>query len=166
VVNDATACRERWIHNWQPKGHEISPTNRGVAIMDGKLIRGTADGYLIALDMANGNLLWSRQIASASDSQYLSMPPLICGDLILYGPAGADYFTSGTETLLCGRAITNVGKGVPVIIEFTAAVSERHHAIANTARLSAFGKRCAEDSPFRYRIFFRLEIIEAIRRHG
>ena len=52
--------------------------------MDGKLIRGTADGYLIALDMANGNLLWSRQIASPSDSQYLSVPPLIWGDLVLY----------------------------------------------------------------------------------
>jgi alcohol dehydrogenase (cytochrome c) len=91
VAIDAVTCRERWTYNWQPKGHEISPTNRGVAIKDGKVIRGTADGYLIALDMATGKLLWSRQIASASDSQYLSMPPLIWGDLIFYGPAGADY---------------------------------------------------------------------------
>jgi alcohol dehydrogenase (cytochrome c) len=91
VAVDAVTCRERWTYNWQPKGHEISPTNRGVAIKDGKVIRGTADGYLIALDMANGNLLWSQQIASASDSQYLSMPPLIWNDLILYGPAGADF---------------------------------------------------------------------------
>ncbi|HEY6255181.1 MAG TPA: PQQ-binding-like beta-propeller repeat protein [Xanthobacteraceae bacterium] len=91
VAIEATTCRERWTYNWQPKGHEISPTNRGVAIKDGKLIRGTADGYLIALDMASGNLIWSRQIASAADSQYLSMPPLIFGDMILYGPAGADY---------------------------------------------------------------------------
>jgi alcohol dehydrogenase (cytochrome c) len=91
VAIDATTCRERWTYNWEPKGHEISPTNRGVAIKDGKVIRGTADGYLIALDMANGNLIWSRQIASAADSQYLSMPPLIWGDMILYGPAGADY---------------------------------------------------------------------------
>jgi len=91
VAIDATTCRERWTYNWEPKGHEISPTNRGVAIKDGKVIRGTADGYLIALDMANGNLIWSRQIAGAADSQYLSMPPLIWGDMILYGPAGADY---------------------------------------------------------------------------
>jgi alcohol dehydrogenase (cytochrome c) len=91
IAIDATTCRERWTYNWQPKGHEISPTNRGVAIKDGKLIRGTADGYLIALDMGTGNLLWSRQIASANDSQYLSMPPLIWNDMILYGPAGADF---------------------------------------------------------------------------
>jgi len=91
VAIDATTCRVRWTHDWQPKGHEISPTNRGVAIKDGKLVRGTADGYLIALDMANGDLIWSRQIASADDSQYLSMPPLIWGDMIIYGPAGADF---------------------------------------------------------------------------
>jgi alcohol dehydrogenase (cytochrome c) len=91
VAIDATTCRERWTYTWQPKGHEISPTNRGVAIKDGKLVRGTADGYLIALDMANGDLVWSRQIASAQDSQYLSMPPLIWGDMILFGPAGADF---------------------------------------------------------------------------
>ena len=28
---------------------------------------------------------------SAADGQYLSMPPLIWGDTVLYGPAGADY---------------------------------------------------------------------------
>jgi alcohol dehydrogenase (cytochrome c) len=91
VAIDATTCRQRWTYTWQPKGHEISPTNRGVAIKDGKLIRGTADGYLIALDMTNGDLIWSRQIASAEDSQYLSMPPLIWGDMIFFGPAGADF---------------------------------------------------------------------------
>jgi alcohol dehydrogenase (cytochrome c) len=91
VAIDATTCRERWSYTWQPKGHEISPTNRGVAVKDGKLIRGTADGYLIALDMTNGDLIWSRQIASAQDSQYLSMPPLIWGDMIFFGPAGADF---------------------------------------------------------------------------
>jgi alcohol dehydrogenase (cytochrome c) len=91
VAIDATTCRERWTYTWQPKGHEISPTNRGVAIKDGKLIRGTADGYLIALDLGSGSLLWSRQIASAEQSQYLSMPPLIWNDLIIYGPAGADF---------------------------------------------------------------------------
>jgi alcohol dehydrogenase (cytochrome c) len=91
VAIDAVTCRQRWAHNWEPKGNEISPTNRGAAIKDGKLVRGTADGYLIALNMANGELLWSRQIASAKDSQYLSMPPLIWEDMIIYGPAGADY---------------------------------------------------------------------------
>ena len=91
VAIDAKTCRERWTHVWQPKGQEISPANRGAAIKDGKLVRGTADGYLIALDMADGSLLWSKPIASFAGGQYFSMPPLIYGDLIIAGPSGADF---------------------------------------------------------------------------
>ena len=91
VAIDAKTCRERWTYIWQPKGQEISPANRGAAIKDGRLVRGTADGYLIALDMADGSLLWSKPIASAAGGQYFSMPPLIYGDLIIAGPSGADF---------------------------------------------------------------------------
>src|SRR5207237_6006025 len=73
------------------QGRVLSQPSGGVASKDGVLVRGPADGYLIALDMANGQLLWSRQIASADSSQYLSMPPLIFEDLVIYGPAGADW---------------------------------------------------------------------------
>ena len=88
---DATTCRQRWVYKWEPKGRVLSPANRGVGIKDGILVRGTADGYLIAVDMAKGQLIWSREIASAESSQYLSMPPLLYEDLVIYGPAGADW---------------------------------------------------------------------------
>jgi PQQ-dependent dehydrogenase (methanol/ethanol family) len=91
VAIDATTCRQIWANTWPLQGHIISPTNRGVAIKDGKLVRGVADGHLIALDLASGSLLWSRQIASATDGQYMSMPPLISADMVIYGPAGADF---------------------------------------------------------------------------
>jgi alcohol dehydrogenase (cytochrome c) len=91
VAIDATTCRERWTYNWEAKDAVLSATNRGVALAQGRVVRGTADGYLIAVDMAKGALLWSRKIADAKDSQYLSMPPLIVGDLVVYGPAGADW---------------------------------------------------------------------------
>jgi len=88
---DAVTCRERWTYIWDQKGHVLSPANRGVALKDGRVVRGTADGYLIALDMDKGTLLWSQKIADAKSSQYLSMPPLIFEDLVIYGPAGADW---------------------------------------------------------------------------
>ena len=88
VAIDAKTCHERWSYIWQPKGQEISPANRGAAIKDGKLVRGTADGYLIALDMADGSLLWSKPIASAASNEYFSMPPLIYGDFIIAHPVG------------------------------------------------------------------------------
>jgi PQQ-dependent dehydrogenase (methanol/ethanol family) len=88
---DAATCRERWVHRWPVNGAVLSPSNRGVALKDGRVVRGTPDGFLIALDMNNGTLLWSQKIADAKNSQYLSMPPLIYEDLVIYGPAGADW---------------------------------------------------------------------------
>jgi hypothetical protein len=43
---------------------------------DGRVVRGTADGYLIALNMANGTLLWSQKIIvaqSPSDFEELAL---------------------------------------------------------------------------------------------
>lgn len=91
VAIDAATCRERWTYTWEMKEAALSKANRGVALKDGRLVRGTPDGYLIALNMADGSLLWSRKIADAKSSQYLSMPPLIYGDMVIYGPAGADW---------------------------------------------------------------------------
>jgi alcohol dehydrogenase (cytochrome c) len=95
VAIDAATCRERWIYSWPVKGATISPTNRGVALKDGRVVRGTADGYLIAVDMHSGTLLWSHKIADAKDNQYMSMPPLIFDDLVIYGPAGSDWGQRG-----------------------------------------------------------------------
>jgi alcohol dehydrogenase (cytochrome c) len=91
VAIDAATCRQRWSHNWILKDGAISKVSRGVALKDGRLVRGTPDGYLIALNMNDGSLLWSRKIADAKAGQYLSMPPLIFEDEIVYGPAGADF---------------------------------------------------------------------------
>jgi len=91
VAIDAATCRERWTQKWEMKDAALSKSNRGVAIKDGRLVRGTPDGYLIALNMADGSVIWSRKIADAKTSQYLSMPPLIYEDMVIYGPAGADW---------------------------------------------------------------------------
>ena len=95
IAIDAATCRERWTHTWEMKSAPLSKTNRGVALKDGRLVRGTPDGFLIALNMASGKLLWSQKIADPQKSQYLSMPPLIFDDTIIYGPAGADWGEKG-----------------------------------------------------------------------
>ncbi len=92
---DATTCKEVWHDDWVLKGKALSTVNRGVAIKDGKVVRGTPDGFLIALDMADGKLLWSKQITSAEESHYLSMPAMIVGDAVIYGTAGADWGGQG-----------------------------------------------------------------------
>jgi alcohol dehydrogenase (cytochrome c) len=91
VAIDAATCREKWINTWQMKATPLSKSNRGVALAEGRVVRGTPDGYLIALNMTDGSVVWSQKIADPAQSQYLSMPPLIVGDSIIYGPAGADW---------------------------------------------------------------------------
>lgn len=94
AINAAT-CQKIWSHNWEPKDRMVWGNNRGVAIKDGYVVRGTADGYLLALDSANGNLLWARQIADPWLGETFTMPPMIFEDTILIGPAGSEHAISG-----------------------------------------------------------------------
>jgi len=95
IAIDATNCRLRWEHFWQPRSKEVFPPNRGAAIKDGKLVRGTSDGYLLALESQTGALLWSRQIADSKQGHFLSMPPLIYEDFVVIGTAGAEWAAKG-----------------------------------------------------------------------
>jgi alcohol dehydrogenase (cytochrome c) len=95
VAIDAASCRERWRHAWQAEDQEIWLNNRGVAIQDGYVVRGTADGYLVALDSADGRLLWARQVARPAAGETITMPPMIYDDLVLVGPAGSENNVQG-----------------------------------------------------------------------
>jgi alcohol dehydrogenase (cytochrome c) len=95
VAIDGATCRVLWQYKWTPKGHETLNTQRGAALKDGKLVRGTGDGWLLAFDAKNGKPLWSRQIADSNRGYFLSMPPLIVDDLVMIGPAGAEWAAKG-----------------------------------------------------------------------
>jgi alcohol dehydrogenase (cytochrome c) len=95
IAVDASDCRLRWEHDWKPLSKEIFPPNRGAAIKDGKIVRGTADGYLFVLDSRTGALLWSQQIADSKQGYFFSMPPLVYEDLIVIGTAGSEWAAKG-----------------------------------------------------------------------
>lgn len=63
VALDGASCEVVWQSEWKPRDHETFVTLSGVAMKDGKVVRGTADGYLLALDGNTGKEQWSRQIA-------------------------------------------------------------------------------------------------------
>jgi PQQ-dependent dehydrogenase (methanol/ethanol family) len=90
IALDAATCRVRWRHDWTLKGRENWPSNRGIALKDGKIIRGTRDGYLLALDAETGRVLWERAAADSIIGETFTMPPLVFEDLILIGPAGSE----------------------------------------------------------------------------
>jgi alcohol dehydrogenase (cytochrome c) len=95
VALDGFDCHVLWSHKWEPRGPEPFNTQRGVAFAGGRIVRGTADGFLLALDAKNGHLIWAQQIADPREGYFISMPPLIHGDLIYIGPAGAEWAASG-----------------------------------------------------------------------
>jgi len=92
---DARTCRLLWRHTWDPRDDEPWPNNRGVAIKDGRIFRGTSDGYLLALDATDGRLLWARHVADPARGETFTMAPLAYGELVVIGPAGSENAISG-----------------------------------------------------------------------
>ena len=95
VAVDGTDCHQIWSSEWKPREHEPANTHRGAALADGKIIRGTSDGFLLALDARDGRTLWAKQIADPKEGYFISMAPLVHGDLIYIGPAGAETAARG-----------------------------------------------------------------------
>jgi alcohol dehydrogenase (cytochrome c) len=87
---DAASCRLKWKHTWEPRGSSMWERNRGAALKDGRVVRGTPDGYLIALAADRGTLLWARRVASPESGETFSMAPTIFDNLVLLGPAGSE----------------------------------------------------------------------------
>jgi alcohol dehydrogenase (cytochrome c) len=95
VAVDGADCHVIWSSAWTPREHEPANTHRGAALADGKIIRGTDDGFLLALDAKDGHTLWVKQIADPKEGFFISMPPLVHGNLIYIGPAGAETAAHG-----------------------------------------------------------------------
>jgi alcohol dehydrogenase (cytochrome c) len=97
IAIDAATCRPKWRHEWRSAipGLPTGAANRGVAIAEGRVIRGTVDGYLVALDAATGRLLWARRVSDATRGELITMPPLIHDDLVYIGAAVSEFAIRG-----------------------------------------------------------------------
>jgi alcohol dehydrogenase (cytochrome c) len=87
---NAATCRVNWRHRWEPKDDMAWERNRGVAVKDGRVIRATPDGYILALSADRGALLWARQVAKPDEGETFTMAPLVFEDFVLIGPAGSE----------------------------------------------------------------------------
>jgi len=95
IALDAATCRVKWQHKWQVRGDVAWNRNRGAAIKDGRLVRGTPDGFLVALSTESGAQLWARRVADPNAGETFSMAPVIYDDLVLIGPAGSELNLKG-----------------------------------------------------------------------
>jgi len=92
---DGYDCHVIWLNTWTLHMDGPLTTHRGAALADGKIIRGTDDGFLLALDAKTGHTLWVKQIADPREGYFISMPPLVHGNLIYIGPAGSETAARG-----------------------------------------------------------------------
>jgi alcohol dehydrogenase (cytochrome c) len=70
--------------------YQINPSNRGVAVLDGRVFFGTLDDNLIALDAHTGRELWEVRIADTLEGFTLTGAPLAVKDKIIMGSSGGE----------------------------------------------------------------------------
>ena len=87
---DASSCAEKWKtvrHSETPSGLGV---NRGFAYMDGRLFRGTSDVHAIALDAADGHVVWDKVLDAKAAGVSIPMAPIAANGLVYIGNAGGD----------------------------------------------------------------------------
>jgi glucose dehydrogenase len=92
---DAATCRRIWSSTYTPTGQETLLRNRGVALYEGRLFRGTTDGHLLALNAADGKLLWDVEVADSTVGFFISAAPIVIDQRVMIGLAGADWGADG-----------------------------------------------------------------------
>jgi alcohol dehydrogenase (cytochrome c) len=95
VALDAGTCAVRWRYAYRPDETRCSGANRGVALLDGRLFRGTCDGRLIALDAATGRLLWKNVIANPNLGEGTTAAPLAWQGVVFMGISGSELGARG-----------------------------------------------------------------------
>jgi len=72
--------------------------NRGLSFADGKLVFGTLDGYVIALDAITGKELWVVKHAHPDKGETLTPAPIIANDKVIIGFGGDEFAARGRIT--------------------------------------------------------------------
>jgi alcohol dehydrogenase (cytochrome c) len=95
VALDATTCALRWKFTYRPEEDRCGGSNRGVALLDGRIFRGTCDGRLIALDATTGALLWKSVIAVPHLGESTTAAPLAWAGVVYMGIGGSELGVRG-----------------------------------------------------------------------
>jgi len=88
---DAGTCYERWHksrHVATPGGGPA--VNRGVAVADGRVFRGTSDAHVLSLDATDGHTVWDITLDVAGPGVQVPMAPIVWHDKVFIGNAGGD----------------------------------------------------------------------------
>ncbi len=98
VALNAATGEVKWLYSYLP-GRDARPccgrVNRGVAVLGNTLFMATIDAHLLAVNAADGKLLWDKQIAQPEAGYAMTHAPLIVKDKVIVGTAGGEYGIRG-----------------------------------------------------------------------
>jgi alcohol dehydrogenase (cytochrome c) len=73
----------------------LHPTSRGVALHGEKVLFASAAAVLVALDAKTGKELWATTVADNKQGYYMSVAPLVAGDIVMIGASGGEFGVRG-----------------------------------------------------------------------
>src|SRR5579862_8060964 len=86
---DPNSCKLNWRSHEDSASGELK-VNRGIAWLDHRVFRGTADGKVVAYDAKNGKRLWATTIADATKGESVPAAPIAWNGMVFIGNAGGD----------------------------------------------------------------------------
>jgi alcohol dehydrogenase (cytochrome c) len=90
----------RWQYSPEvPKGIDqyacCDVNNRGVAHVNGKIMVGRLDGFVVALDAKTGKELWASKVIDYTAGAVITSPPTVVGNTVITGFGGGEYGVRG-----------------------------------------------------------------------
>ncbi len=95
IALDATNGDLKWEHEFKINQDVLGNLNgqvmRGsVVVYQGDVFTTTADGHVVALDAASGDVVWDQLVADQKNLEGFSAGPIFADGKIVVGPSGAD----------------------------------------------------------------------------
>jgi alcohol dehydrogenase (cytochrome c) len=87
---DPNNCKQNWRSHEETASGDLK-VNRGLAWLEHRVFRGTADGKVIAYDAKNGKRLWATAIADPAKGESVPAAPIAWNGLVFIGNAGGDH---------------------------------------------------------------------------
>jgi alcohol dehydrogenase (cytochrome c) len=100
VAIDLGTGRQIWrtAVDWLPETPRIvccGVSNKGAAILNGKIYRTTLDAHVVALDAKTGKEIWRQKAAEWKDGYSMTVAPLIANNVLITGISGAEFGIRG-----------------------------------------------------------------------
>lgn len=70
-------------------------SNKGVALYNGMVLRGTLDAHLIALDQKTGKEIWNSKVIDWKEGYSITVAPLVANGVVITGVSGAEFGIRG-----------------------------------------------------------------------